>query len=358
MARLLEERGIPFERERMSFTTPEGHPYPFVIDFVLNERTAVFVNGCWWHACPECGVEAKYEKQVRNVEKDLRHIAMLEEEGFRVVVVWEHEMRDDRSIQESVLPKILEAAGVAGGAIPRTRQARVKSVKSVGRTHVLNISVVKNGNFFLANGILTHNTNDAQTALRRIMEEYSRTTRFVLTANYSTGIIEPIQSRCAMFRFTRLPDVDVANYLADICKREKVKASEAALKIIYELSGGDLRQAINQLQTTASVGEVSEASVKRVYGVSKRASVKEMVQLAVRGEFKKARDILVDLLKVYGMPETDIMKYVYQDISDMKGVDQTRAAKLMADYDFRLLEGAHSEIQLTALLAELSALSV
>jgi replication factor C small subunit len=200
-------------------------------------------------------------------------------------------------------------------------------------------------------------TNDSQTALRRIMEEYSKTTRFVLTANYSTGIIEPIQSRCAVFRFTRLPDADVVNCLGNICKHEGVKATEGALEMIYELSDGDLRQAINQLQTTASVGDVNEANVKRVYGVSKRASVKEMVQLAVKGEFKKAREILVELLKVYGMPETDVMKYVYHDLSDMKGVDQTKAARLMADYDFRLLEGAHAEIQLTALLAELSSLT-
>jgi replication factor C small subunit len=111
-------------------------------------------------------------------------------------------------------------------------------------------------------------TNDAQTALRRIMEEYSKTTRFVLTANYSTGIIEPIQSRCAIFRFTRLPATEVVDYLADICKREKVKAERGALELIYELSDGDLRQAINQLQTTAAVGEVSEGSVKKVFGVS------------------------------------------------------------------------------------------
>jgi replication factor C small subunit len=197
-------------------------------------------------------------------------------------------------------------------------------------------------------------TSDSQTALRRIMEEYSRTTRFILTANYSTGIIEPIQSRCAVFRFTRLPDVEVVNCLGNICKHEGVKATEGALRMICELTDGDLRQAINQLQTTVSLGEVTEANVKKVYGVSKRASVREMALLAVKGEFKKAREVLVELLKVYGMPETDIMKYMYQDISDLKGVDQAKAAKLMADYDFRLLEGAHSEIQLTALLAELS----
>jgi replication factor C small subunit len=198
---------------------------------------------------------------------------------------------------------------------------------------------------------------DAQTALRRIMEEYSKTTRFILTANYSTGIIEPIQSRCAIFRFTRLPDEDVVGCLGNICKNEGVKATEGALKMLYELSDGDLRQAINQLQATAAMGEVNEANVKRVYGVSKRAAVKEMVQLAVKGEFRKAREVLVGLLKVYGMPETDIMKYMYQDLSDLKGVDQAKAAKLMADYDFRLLEGAHSEIQLTALLAELSSIA-
>jgi len=200
-------------------------------------------------------------------------------------------------------------------------------------------------------------TSDAQTALRRIMEEYSRTTRFILTANYSTGIIEPIQSRCAVFRFTRLPDAEVVSYLEEICRKEGVKCSREAIEMIYELSDGDLRRAMNQLQATASVGDVTEANVKRVFGVSKRASVKEMVQLAIRGEFKRARELLTELMRVYGMPEADILKYMYQDLNEIKGIDHAKAARVIADYDFRLLQGAHADIQLSALLSELSALN-
>ncbi len=88
-------------------------------------------------------------------------------------------------------------------------------------------------------------TNDAQTALRRIMEETSRFTRFILACNYSSGIIEPIQSRCAIFRFSRLPEKDVVSFLGLICKKEKIKYDEEALSKVFELTNGDMRHATN-----------------------------------------------------------------------------------------------------------------
>jgi len=130
-------------------------------------------------------------------------------------------------------------------------------------------------------------THDSQTALRRIMEEFSSGTRFILTANYASGIIVPIQSRCAVFRFVRIPKEDAVSHLEMICQKEKVKYEIKAIEHIYELSAGDMRQAINQLQAAASLGSVDESNVKRIVGVSKRSSVKEMVQHAVKGEFRK-----------------------------------------------------------------------
>lgn len=199
-------------------------------------------------------------------------------------------------------------------------------------------------------------THDSQTALRRIMEEFSAGTRFILTANYVSGIIEPIQSRCAVFRFVRIPKDDVVKYLEEICRKEKVKYDVKALEMVYELSGGDMRQAINQLQAAASLGIVDEANIKKILGASKRNDVKEMVQLAVKGEFQKAREILVELLSVYGISERDMLRYIFEESSTMKGLDQIQLAKVMAEYDYRLINGAHPEIQLSALLAELSSI--
>jgi len=199
-------------------------------------------------------------------------------------------------------------------------------------------------------------TADAQTALRRIMEESSRNTRFILIANYSSSIIEPIQSRCAIFRFVRLEERDVVNHLKKICEKEKVKYEEKALKLIYDLSEGDLRQAINQLQAAASLGEVNIKNVETVFGITKRARVKEMVELAYNGKFEEARSILLDLIRVYGMPESDLIKYMFEDASKLKGIDLSEVARIFAEYDYRLLQGAHPEIQLTALLAEIAGL--
>ncbi|MEM0287207.1 MAG: replication factor C small subunit [Conexivisphaerales archaeon] len=200
-------------------------------------------------------------------------------------------------------------------------------------------------------------TADAQTALRRIMEEFSSGTRFILTANYSSNIIEPIQSRCAIFRFIRFSKEDVTNYLEGICRKEKVKYEKEALATLYELSSGDLRLAINQLQALSSLGAVDEQSVKRVFATSKRSDVKRMVELAVKGEFSKAREILLELMFVYGISEVDILKYINEDTYSIKGIDHANLAKLIAEYDYRLIEGAHPEIQLSALLAELAAMN-
>lgn len=200
-------------------------------------------------------------------------------------------------------------------------------------------------------------TKEAQTALRRIMEESSRVARFILTANYSSEIIEPIQSRCAVFRFVRFSERDVVEHLKKICAKEGCEYDEEALHLIYELSGGDMRQAINQLQATATLGKITMDNVQRVFGVTKRSMVKEMVHAALRGEFVKARNTLLELMRVYGVSEKDVIRFVFEDVMSYKNLDHTEAARLLAEYDYRLSQGSNPEIQLAALLAELGSLA-
>src|SRR5208337_172852 len=95
-------------------------------------------------------------------------------------------------------------------------------------------------------------TRDAQTALRRIMETSSRTCRFILICNYQSGIIEPIQSRCCIFRFKQLEEKEAVEYLEKICKAEKVDADSRVVERIFEISEGDLRRAVNYLQVAAT----------------------------------------------------------------------------------------------------------
>src|SRR5687768_5915476 len=200
-------------------------------------------------------------------------------------------------------------------------------------------------------------TSEAQTALRRIIEDSARTTRFVIICNYLSQIIEPIQSRCVVFRFTRLPKEDVIDHLKMICEQQKVKYEEKALAQIFEATGGDLRHSINIMQASAGMGSVSVASVTAAIGLSGRAKVGEVLRLAMSGRFNDSRAKLLELTQVYGMSEGDFMKYANEEAYEMKIEKPEEFAAIMAEYDYRLTAGAHPEIQLSALLAQLGKLA-
>ena len=199
-------------------------------------------------------------------------------------------------------------------------------------------------------------TSEAQTALRRIIEDSSKTTRFIIICNYLSQIIEPIQSRCVVFRFMRLPREDVVGYLKTICEKEGVKYEEKALSQIYGATSGDLRHSINILQAAAGMGSVSIGNVVASIGISGKFKVGEIIRSAIAGKFSDARIKLLELTNVYGMSEGDFLKYANQELYDMKLDHLDELAALMAEYDYRLAVGAHPEIQLSALLAQLGKL--
>jgi replication factor C small subunit len=200
-------------------------------------------------------------------------------------------------------------------------------------------------------------TSEAQTALRRIIEDSARTTRFIIICNYLSQIIEPIQSRCVVFRFTRLPKEDVIDYLEMICKQQKVKYEEKALAQIYAATGGDLRHSINIIQAAAGMGSVSVTNVAAAMGLSGRAKVGEILRLAMSGRFNDSRAKLLELTQVYGMSEGDFMRYANEEAYEMRMEKPEEFAAIMAEYDYRLTAGAHPEIQLSALLAQLGKLA-
>ncbi len=201
-------------------------------------------------------------------------------------------------------------------------------------------------------------TPDAQQALRRLMELYTATTRFILAANYPSKIIEPIQSRCAVFRFTPLSKEDVVARLKYIAEKESVKYSEDALETIYDLSEGDMRKAINILQAASALGEVTVETVYKVVGLAHPREVRQMLQLALGGNFNEARSKLRDLMLNYGLSGLDIIKQIHREIfsSDLKLPDEARIliADLAGEIQFRLVEGSDDEIQLNAFLARLA----
>lgn len=205
-------------------------------------------------------------------------------------------------------------------------------------------------------------TSDAQQALRRTMELYSRTARFCLIANYPSKIIEPIQSRCAIFRFQPLPKQDVLNRLIYIAKCESVQYTEEGLEAIWEISDGDLRKAINILQSASALGVVDENAVYRVVGRVTPEEVREMIALALRGEFLKARDKLRQLMINYGIAGVDILRLIHREVLSPRSPlglgepERIEIADLVGEINYRLVEGADEEIQLSTLLAKLALL--
>ncbi len=199
-------------------------------------------------------------------------------------------------------------------------------------------------------------TSDAQTALRRIIEDTAKYCRFILIANNISKIIDPIQSRCATFKFTSIPEEDMINHLENIAKKEKVKTDKKGLKAIYDYSEGDLRHAINLMQATASIGEISEENVKSSAGLTKTSDVDGVLKMALSGKIIDAREKMIELIKVYGMSESDFLKYLNSAVFKTKHAKLSDILEIIAKYDYRILVGANPEIQLSAMLAELGKL--
>ncbi|MDY6985538.1 MAG: replication factor C small subunit [Candidatus Thermoplasmatota archaeon] len=200
-------------------------------------------------------------------------------------------------------------------------------------------------------------TNDAQSALRRTMEMYANNCRFILSCNYSSRIIEPIQSRCVVFRFSPLSDDDVKELLKRVAEKEGLSINEDALDAICYISQGDLRRALNVLQVAATMtNEIDSNAIYVSSSTARPEEVKEMVDHALNGEFIKSRNTLDSLLIEYGMSGGDVVYQIYRVLLDLN-VEPGKKVKLidaLGEADFRLTEGSNERIQLESMLAKLS----
>jgi len=197
-------------------------------------------------------------------------------------------------------------------------------------------------------------TSEAQTALRRIMEIYSRTARFILICNYLNRIISPIQSRCAIFRFKRIPKELAIKHLETICKKEKLDCSQEVLDKIYDASAGDLRKSINILQSVASVsgGKPSITDVDKVIGKYIPSAINNIIDSLNQGDFNSAVSNLYDYKTATGIDGQEIIKVLLNALITRNELTPD-IAEILAKYEYRLSEGAYEEVQLTAMLAEL-----
>jgi replication factor C small subunit len=200
-------------------------------------------------------------------------------------------------------------------------------------------------------------TGPAQTALRRIMETSSRTCRFILICNQSGKIIEPIQSRCAIFRFSKLERKAMIEHLCCIAKKENVLLAPEAAERIVDYAEGDLRHAINALQTAAVYrdGLVDEKTVSQVIGEASPVQVQVMIRKALSGDFIEARKKMYELIGSYGFSGSEIVRQMQRELFKMSSLTPEQKADLsniIGEYDYRLTQGANSDIQLSALLAQ------
>ncbi len=203
-------------------------------------------------------------------------------------------------------------------------------------------------------------TSAAQHALRRTMEKYVTTSRFILLCNYPGKIIEPIQSRCAFFKFSKLPSIKIFENLEKIAKNENVKYDSEGLDTVIRVSNGDMRKAINVLQATAVIGGiVNKKSVYDTVGTIDDDEILSILKLAMGKDFFEAKNKLQELIHSKGISGQDIIRSIHKNF-DKVGIGEDNKLefiKLLAEIDFRLTEGASPDIQIASVLAFLGTIS-
>lgn len=197
-------------------------------------------------------------------------------------------------------------------------------------------------------------TTDAQAALRRTMESYAQTCRFILSCNYSSKIIDPIQSRCAIYRFKPLGPEAVREEVRRIASREGLTITDGAMDAIVYIAQGDMRKAINALQGAAIINPTIDE--KRVYSITSTArpeEINELLTLSLSGDFDGAESLLAQLLHERGIAPNELINQMYRALlkREMPRDLKVKLIDHLGEADFRLSEGANSDIQMEALVA-------
>ncbi|MEM0147316.1 MAG: replication factor C small subunit [Candidatus Micrarchaeaceae archaeon] len=226
-------------------------------------------------------------------------------------------------------------------------------IKEFAKTMPLQSSLIKIAFLDEADAL----TPEAQHALRRTMEKYSETTRFIFSANYASKIIEPIQSRCVVLRFRPLNEEQVKSYIKRIEESEALEIDDKAIEALVYVGEGDLRKLTNVLQGAAAMN--AKITDREIYDIASRAKPKEIISMlryAVSGDFSKARNELDTLMLENGMSGEDILIQCYREVLNMQVNDEQKLelVKEIGDCNYKIVEGANERIQLEAMLARLA----
>jgi len=197
-------------------------------------------------------------------------------------------------------------------------------------------------------------TKEAQQALRRTMENFTRNVRFILSCNISSKIIDPVQSRCTVFRFKLVDNEAMTKIIERVATAEQLVIDKRAEGAIQNVADGDIRKAVNILQTCAALNKIiTEEHIYNIINAVRPREIRELILLAINGEFMKSRDKLLDAMLKHGLSGLDLIKYIQKEILNMELSDRDKAkfTELCGEIEFRLVEGSDEFIQLEALIA-------
>jgi len=198
-------------------------------------------------------------------------------------------------------------------------------------------------------------TRDAQQALRRTMENFTKTCRFILSCNYSSKILDPIQSRCAVFRFKPLSESEINEVIDKIAQNEGLTISEETRKALFEVCNGDCRRLENVMQScvVVSEGTITPEGVYSMASVAKPNEINELLSSAVKGDFLTSRKKLLDTMLNYGLSGLDIIRQVQKEIWNLELEDRKKVELIdkCGETEFRMVEGSDEYIQLESFLA-------
>lgn len=197
-------------------------------------------------------------------------------------------------------------------------------------------------------------TKEAQQALRRTMERYSHSCRFILACNEISKLIDPIQSRCVIFKFKPLKPENLEDLMLRIEKNENIKIEKEAKELLISISKGDVRRLTNTLQAASSLSNrVDTDLINQITDFVNPKEVEDMINYAMKGDFFKSREELIKLRSLRGLSGIEILKEIYKQLLSMD-IDSKVKIKFVdriATIEFRLVEGSDEELQLEALLA-------
>ena len=186
------------------------------------------------------------------------------------------------------------------------------------------------------------------------MENYTASCRFILAANYSSKILDPIQSRCAVFRFRPLAKEHIKQLIEHIVKEEKLTIDDKAKDALVQVADGDCRRVANVLQSCAAVtSTITAETIYSLASVAAPTDIKEVLMTALKGDFLTARGKLLDVMLKYGLSGLDAIKQLQAEVWNVE-IDNRKKVHLIdkcGECEFRLVEGSDEFIQLEALLA-------